>query len=393
MPKDLPTPSIHCCGIRIDCIDLDQAVQEILARALDLRQQPGNPHGLAVHLCNAWTLAYGLKAPAHADRIDSGDLNLPDGMPLVWLARRFGLSMNGRVYGPDLMSATLDAGRAVQIRHYLFGTTTETLSQLQTQIELQFPGALIVGSEAPPFRAITRAEEQSLAERLTKSGADVVWVGLGTPQQDELVYRLRPQVGAVIVPVGAAFDFLAGNKSQAPQWMQKRGLEWLFRLGTEPKRLWRRYLIGNLQFLTGSAPDFFRAFRNAPSAPSIVRPWSAAWNLLNVSDHPEGTPIFDASSDTTRWMKQINLAGSLQAYGAEQLIEQFVGPGSAAEHLSQILDCDYNELSAAAVDLLRISAESLVLTSAPNDLGSASAQSVQKLADLLQQPHEIPQTR
>ncbi|MEI7888590.1 MAG: WecB/TagA/CpsF family glycosyltransferase, partial [Actinomycetes bacterium] len=242
-------PAIRTCGIRIDCIDLDEAVEQTIALACALRSNRAEQRGFAVHLCNAWTLAYGLKDPAHADRVDSGDLNLPDGMPLVWLGKRFGLPITNRVYGPDLMSQILDQGRSSGLRHYLYGTTAETLSQLRDRIETRFPGAQIVGSEAPPFRPSTRIEEQALAARMSDSQADVVWIGLGTPQQDELVHRLRPELAAVLIPVGAAFDFLAGNKSQAPKWMQQRGLEWLFRLCSEPQRLWRRYLIGNSVFI------------------------------------------------------------------------------------------------------------------------------------------------
>ena len=126
------------------------------------------------------------------------------------------MPISNRVYGPDLMSGVLDQGRGSGLRHYLYGTTEETLQRLEKSIENRFPGAQIVGHESPPFRPSTRIEEQSLATRIAESHADVVWVGLGTPQQDELVHRLRPQVAAVLVPVGAAFDFLAGNKSQAP---------------------------------------------------------------------------------------------------------------------------------------------------------------------------------
>ena len=242
-------PAIRTCGIRIDCIDLDEAVEQTIALACALRSNRAEQRGLAVHLCNAWTLAYGLKDPAHADRVDSGDLNLPDGMPLVWLGKRFGLPITNRVYGPDLMSQILDQGRSSGLRHYLYGTTAETLSQLRDRIETRFPGAQIVGSEAPPFRPSTRIEEQALAARMSDSQADVVWIGLGTPQQDELVHRLRPELAAVLIPVGAAFDFLAGNKSQAPKWMQRSGLEWLFRMVSEPRRLARRYLKANTRFL------------------------------------------------------------------------------------------------------------------------------------------------
>ena len=346
-------PAIRTCGIRIDCIDLDEAVAQIIAQASALRSNRNEQRGVALHLCNAWTLAYGLKDPAHADRVDSGDLNLPDGMPLVWLGKRFGLPITNRVYGPDLMSQILDQGRSSGLRHYLYGTTEETLSQLQERLETRFPGAQIVGSEAPPFRPSTRIEEQSLAARIRESQADVVWIGLGTPQQDELVHRLRPEVPAVLIPVGAAFDFLAGNKSQAPKWMQQRGLEWLFRLCSEPKRLWRRYLIGNLVFVRGAAPDFLRAMRHAPVAPRVIRPWSAAWEVTR--DIPRiSVPQnqLDPGAGATGWLSQIDMPGTLQAYGATKLAEAFAGQGSASEHLSQTLSCPAEDFSEATLQIL-----------------------------------------
>jgi N-acetylglucosaminyldiphosphoundecaprenol N-acetyl-beta-D-mannosaminyltransferase len=346
-------PAIRTCGIRIDCIDLDEAVAQTIAQASALRSNRDEQRGVAVHLCNAWTLAYGLKDPAHADRVDSGDLNLPDGMPLVWLGKRFGLPISNRVYGPDLMSQTLDQGRISGLRHYLYGTTEETLSQLQERLETRFPGAQIVGSEAPPFRPSTRIEEQSLAARIRDTQADVVWIGLGTPQQDELVHRLRPEVPAVLIPVGAAFDFLAGNKSQAPKWMQQRGLEWLFRLCSEPKRLWRRYLIGNLVFVRGAAPDFLRAVRHAPVAPRVMRPWGAAWEVTrNIPRISVPQSQLDPGAGATSWLGQIDLPGSLRAYGATRLAEEFAGKGSASEHVSQTLCCPTEAFSDAALQIL-----------------------------------------
>lgn len=354
-------PAIRTCGIRIDCIDLDEAVAQTIAQASALRSNRDEQRGVAVHLCNAWTLAYGLKDPAHADRVDSGDLNLPDGMPLVWLGKRFGLPINNRVYGPDLMSQTLDQGRINGLRHYLYGTTEETLSQLQERLETRFPGAQIVGSEAPPFRPSTRIEEQSLADRIRDSQADVVWIGLGTPQQDELVHRLRPEVPAVLIPVGAAFDFLAGNKSQAPMWMQQRGLEWLFRLCSEPKRLWRRYLIGNLMFVRGAAPDFLRAVRHAPIAQRVIRPWSAAWEVtrdiprISIPQsqlEPDADLDLDAGAVATRWLSQIDLPESLQTYGATKLAQEFACEDSATEHISQTLSYPTEVFSDAALQIL-----------------------------------------
>ena len=171
-------------------------------------------------------------------------------MPLVWIGRRLGLShMLDRVYGPDLMIATIDRGRAHGMRHYLYGSTPEVIAQLETNLRERFPGVEIVGVESGPFRPLTETEEHELSSRIAESGADVVWVGLGTPRQDVFVDRFRDFVPVTFIAVGAAFDFHAGTKRQAPRIVQRAGFEWLFRLITEPRRLWKRYLIGNGRFV------------------------------------------------------------------------------------------------------------------------------------------------
>jgi N-acetylglucosaminyldiphosphoundecaprenol N-acetyl-beta-D-mannosaminyltransferase len=135
------------------------------------------------------------------------------------------------------------------LRHYLYGSTPEVIAQLETNLRERFPGAELVGVESGPFRPLTEAEEHDLARRMTDARADVVWVGLGTPRQDLFVDRFRDLVPATFIAIGAAFDFHAGTKRQAPRVLQRFGLEWLFRLITEPRRLWKRYLIGNGRFV------------------------------------------------------------------------------------------------------------------------------------------------
>lgn len=234
-----------CCGIRIDAYDLGAATDVLIE---------GRGTG-AVHLCNAYTLSLARRDPAYAEVLNRGDLNLPDGMPLVWVARRTGLDMPGRVYGPDLMAATMDRGRSFGLRHYLYGSRPEVLKALATRLIERYPGTRLVGVEAPPFRDQTPAEEDALIDRVRMAEPDIMWVGLGTPRQDVFVDRFRNRLDATLVAVGAAFDFHAGTLRQAPRWMQDRGLEWAFRLATEPKRLWRRYLVGNTRFLVGVVRD------------------------------------------------------------------------------------------------------------------------------------------
>lgn len=237
--------SFTCCAVRIDAYTLDSAVDTLLS--------PPDPYaGRAVHLCNAYTLSLARRDAELRQELNRGDLNLPDGMPLVWVGRRLGLDeLNGRVYGPDLMLATMDRGRGVGLRHYLHGSTTDGLAKLEVELGRRLPGVDIVGRDAPPFRELNAEEETALQQRLVDLRPDIVWVGLGTPKQDVFIQHFRDRVPLTFVAVGAAFDFISGEKHQAPVWMQDRGLEWVYRLAREPRRLWRRYLIGNARFVAG----------------------------------------------------------------------------------------------------------------------------------------------
>ena len=234
-----------CADVRIDARQLDDAVTTILEATGE--REP--TRGRTVHLCNAYTLSLAARDAEYRAILNASDLNLPDGMPLVWVARGLGLDeVQDRVYGPSLMQAVLEDDAPT--RHFLYGGTTETLDRLEQHIAQTYPDAKVVGVESPPFRDLSPAELDDTAERIAAAGADVVWVGLGTPKQDRVVHDLARRVPATFVAIGAAFDFLAGTKPQAPGWMQDRGLEWLFRLGSEPRRLWKRYLVGNTVFLT-----------------------------------------------------------------------------------------------------------------------------------------------
>ncbi len=227
-------------GVRVDALALPTAIARLV--------EENGPR--AVHLCNAYTIALADRDPTLRALLNADDLVLPDGMPIVWVGRRRGApGLPGRVYGPDLMAGALDRGCERGVRHYLYGSTPEVLDRLGRAIADRWPGAEVVGAESPPFRELTDADLRAAAKRMDGAGADLVWVGLGTPKQDDAVHRLARLGPATYVAVGAAFDFLAGTKRQAPVWMQRRGLEWCFRLATEPRRLWRRYLLGNLRFV------------------------------------------------------------------------------------------------------------------------------------------------
>jgi N-acetylglucosaminyldiphosphoundecaprenol N-acetyl-beta-D-mannosaminyltransferase len=214
-----------------------------------------------VHLCNAYTLALADERPELAEVLAADAANLPDGMPLVWWAKKQGVESAARVYGPDLMERVLDVGREAGTKHYLFGSTPSVLAALQSAIEERWPGADVVGAESPPFRDLTDEELGEVAERADEVGATVVWVGMGTPKQDMLVHRMANLSGQAFVAIGAAFDFIAGTKRQAPRWIMKLGMEWAYRLATEPRRLWKRYLVYNWKFVR----VLWRSRRQAPA--------------------------------------------------------------------------------------------------------------------------------
>ena len=181
--------------------------------------------------------------------INGAVLVTPDGMPLVMGLRLLGVKQQQRVYGPDLMLAWCDRAAQAGIPLYLYGGTKATLETLQQNLVQRFPGLIIAGTHAPPFRPLTLEEERADRDRIHASGASVVFVGLGCPKQEEWMARQQDKLNAVMVGVGAAFSFHSGEVSQAPRWMMAWGLEWLYRFAMEPTRLWRRYLINNPAFL------------------------------------------------------------------------------------------------------------------------------------------------
>ncbi|MCB5291211.1 WecB/TagA/CpsF family glycosyltransferase [Arthrobacter sp. SO3] len=203
-----------------------------------------------VHLVNAYTVALAADSPEYLDTLQGVAINLPDGKPLSWFSHAVGHKpVVQQVRGPQLFLDVFDVGRKFEVKHFLLGSTDDVLNKLKSNLEMKFPGALIVGMESPPFRAMTHEEQTSQDQRIFKSGANIVWIGLGTPKQDLEAQRLSTSTGLTTVAVGAAFDFAAGTVREAPVWMTNTGFEWLFRLLSEPRRLWRRYLLGNLKFI------------------------------------------------------------------------------------------------------------------------------------------------
>jgi N-acetylglucosaminyldiphosphoundecaprenol N-acetyl-beta-D-mannosaminyltransferase len=182
-------------------------------------------------------------------------LAVPDGQPLVWALKALGHPDASRVYGPSLMAAYLERSTRTGTRHYLYGGRNQgALVQLVNELRRRYPGLQIVGGYSPPFRPLTADEEAFVVDDIHRSGADVVWVGTGQPKQEQWMYAFRDRLDApVLAGVGAAFDFHAGLVPQAPAWMQAGGLEWIYRLAHEPRRLWRRYARYNPLFVVAFA--------------------------------------------------------------------------------------------------------------------------------------------
>jgi N-acetylglucosaminyldiphosphoundecaprenol N-acetyl-beta-D-mannosaminyltransferase len=202
-----------------------------------------------VNVCTTGTVLECHDDARLAEIVNGAGMATPDGMPLVWLGRAKGFEME-RVYGPDLMVRVIEHGQSAGLRHFFYGATHQTLERLVERLTRRFPGLVVASAYAPPFRALNDDEITCIASTINEARPDVVWVGLGTPKQDFWVAQFRPLLEApVLIAVGAAFDFHAGTVRQAPRWMMGIGLEWFFRLLMEPRRLWRRYLIGNARFV------------------------------------------------------------------------------------------------------------------------------------------------
>ena len=242
-----PLNALRCAGVPIVLLSRAEATRILLQCAMDKPTR-----AMDVHLCNAYTLALADKNDSYRDLLNHSALNLPDGMSVVWVSRllhRGKHPIPTQVRGSNLFLDVFEAGSQRRLRHYLLGSTPEVLEALTNRLCHRFPGVQIVGTESPPFRDLTDIERDEQLDRIVTSGAQVVWVGLGTPKQDIEVARLASELSLVVIAIGAAFDFVSGNKAEAPVWMQRAGVEWLHRLISEPRRLWRRYLLGNIRFL------------------------------------------------------------------------------------------------------------------------------------------------
>lgn len=239
----IETVSFDVLGVHVSAVNMAQALALIDQWIADRARQ-------YVCVTGVHGVMESRRDPELCDIHNRAGLVTPDGMPLVWLGRLAGRRHVGRVYGPDLLAALCEHSLAAGRRHFFYGGSERALALLREVLERRYPGLQVAGMIAPPFRPLTPAEEADMVAAINAARPDIVWVGLGTPKQERwMAAHVERLKASVLIGVGAAFDFHAGLKPQAPRWMQRAGLEWLFRLATEPRRLWRRYLINNPLFI------------------------------------------------------------------------------------------------------------------------------------------------
>lgn len=238
---------VNVLGVGISVLNLPTALQAI-AEALAARRK-GYICVTGVH-----GVSEAQRDPELRRILNRSFLNTPDGMPMVWLGRLRGHREMSRVYGPDLMALVFEFTRQHGYTHFFYGGAPGVAEELKHRMESRYPGVRVVGVFTPPFRPLNPEEEAALERSLAEAKPDIVWVGLSTPKQEKFMAEYGPRLQATLFfGVGAAFDFFAGRVKQAPRWMQRTGLEWVFRMYCEPRRLWKRYLKNNPLFVIRAA--------------------------------------------------------------------------------------------------------------------------------------------
>lgn len=229
-------------GAFIDAVSWDEAVSRISgwAKACESRY---------VCICNAHSVVSAKTDSEFAAVVNGADLATPDGAPVAWMLRRLGFEHQERINGPDLMWRYFRYAERSGESVFLYGSSPETLDVLQQRIRVEFPLLRVAGAISPPFRSLSAVEKAEMVDIINRSGANTVWVSLGCPKQERWMAEHKGKVSAVMLGVGAAFDYHAGTISRAPHWMRNAGFEWLHRLCSEPRRLWKRYLVTNTLFV------------------------------------------------------------------------------------------------------------------------------------------------
>ena len=232
-------------GVRVDAVQ----IPDVVAQMKDWIHKRADCHSIAATSMHGIVEAQ--HDPSFKEILNTTDLVVPDGMPLVWMGRRQGHFLRMRVYGPDLLLSFCEESAEKSYRHFFYGAQRGVAERLADTLKKdRFPGLNVVGTYSPPFRPLNAKEDEEIVEMIRRAAPDVLWVGLGAPKQERWMHKHKAQLRVpVLVCVGAAFDMLSGKRKQAPPWMRERGLEWFFRLLQEPRRLWRRYLVYGSQFI------------------------------------------------------------------------------------------------------------------------------------------------
>ncbi len=241
--NDTSHSRVNILGVYISAIKEEFAIEQIDSWITNGARE-------YVSVCNVHTIMECQNNISVREAVNNAGMATPDGMPLVWLANWESNQTVERVYGPDLMLAVCERSVQLGYKHYFYGGEEGVPKLLTAELKKRYPGLQIAGEFSPPFRSLTQAEEHSVVNMINETDPDIIWVGLGTPKQDLWMAKHRPRLNApVIISVGAAFDFHTKRVRQAPNWMQRNGLEWLYRLIQEPRRLWYRYLVYNPWFV------------------------------------------------------------------------------------------------------------------------------------------------
>jgi N-acetylglucosaminyldiphosphoundecaprenol N-acetyl-beta-D-mannosaminyltransferase len=245
-------PKYDLFGVQVSAVTCDQACDAILSAAR--RRESAVISAFAVH-----ALIEAATERKLAAKVNRFAIITPDGQPVRWaLNWLHGARLKQRLYGPNLMWRLCQRAAEEGVSIYLYGSMPATLAALEANLLKAFPALVIAGAESPPFRALSPEEDAAMVDRVNASGAGLFFIGLGCPKQDYFAADHADRIQAVQLCVGAAFDFHAGTKATAPEWMQRRGLEWLFRLYHEPRRLWKRYLVTNSIYVRELAAQFIR---------------------------------------------------------------------------------------------------------------------------------------
>lgn len=245
-------PDTTCIlGVNIAITNIQDATEYIISQLNDIR-------GRYICLSNAHTTVISRKNPNYCRVQNDAFLALPDGSPLVLVQRLRGFSKAERVAGPDIMPAIWKATEHTKWKHFFYGGSPETIKALERNLREKYPGLNIAGMESPPYRPLTEEEDAQIVEKINMSGADFLWVGLGAPKQENWMKAHQNKIQAVMLGVGAGFDFHAGTVKRAPKWMQEHYLEWAYRLLQDPRRLWKRYVVTNFQFIAWCFREMIR---------------------------------------------------------------------------------------------------------------------------------------